>query len=391
MELKNVIEIFDDMHGTGGKRVFFSPGRINLIGEHLDYNGGNVLPAAIDKGIYFVIRKKEDATVSLCSLNMEDKTPHGFESAHHIDNNTASWLTYPKAVMAFLRDQNLEFPHGFDLLIWGSLPNSAGVSSSAALLVGLLHVFSEVYGFGFDNMQLAKYAQKVENDYVGLSCGIMDQFAVSFGKRDHAIFLNTDTLDYDYIAADLKDYRVVVLDSNKKRELIKSEYNNRKAECESALADIQKTFDVSALALTTSEQFDAVTFTSDIAKKRAQYVIEEQKRVENSCQMLKAGDLKGFAEEMKGSHIGLRDLYEVTGEELDALFDLSLKHGALGARMTGAGFGGCAIALVAQADVESFIEKVCKDYADIIGYPAKAFTVKLGDGVKELHSLKDVQ
>ncbi len=384
MNLDNAIKKFDEFYGAGEKRLFFSPGRINLIGEHLDYNGGHVLPAAIDKGIYFIVRKRNDSKLNLCSLNMNDSAPHSFADYKSIDNKNAQWLVYPRAVMNFLSDKNITLDSGFDLLLWADLPNAAGVSSSAALLVGFLYMVDRLYKLNFEKLDYAVYARAVENDYIGLHCGIMDQFAVAFGKKNHAIFLDTKSLDYQYIPADLKDYKIVVIDSNKKRELIKSEYNNRKAECEQALKDVQKKYKVDALAEFNLARLGNVTFTSDIISKRAHYVIAEEERVLKSCDFLTRGELGSFADEMNESHIGLRDLYEVTGDELDCLFNLALKHGASGARMTGAGFGGCTINLVKADIVDDFIDKVVIEYKQIIGYDARAFVTTLGDGTKEL-------
>ncbi len=384
MKLVDALKKFEELYGEGEERIFFSPGRINLIGEHLDYNGGHVLPAAIDKGIYFVVRKRDDKEINLCSVNMEDKLPHHFADYKQINCDKASWLIYPKSVMDFISDKGISLEQGFDLLLWGNLPNSAGVSSSAALLVGMLYMLNSLYDLNFSQLDYALYAQKVENDYVGLHCGIMDQFAIAFGKANNAIFLNTDNLEYQYINADLDEYQIVVFDSNKKRELRISEYNNRKADCEKALSTIKEKFQIDALAECTLEQFEQIEFeTADIAK-RAKYVIEEEARVVKSCAYLQNGDLLAFAEEMKNSHIGLRDLYEVTGKELDTLFELALKYGAIGTRMTGAGFGGCTISLVKSSKVIPFIDNVLEEYEEIIGHIAKAFVVSIGDGTKEV-------
>ncbi len=384
MNLNLAIDKFIDFYGPGERRVFFSPGRINLIGEHLDYNGGHVLPAAIDKGIYFIARKREDSKVSLCSVNMGDKKPIVFDTFHDINEKNASWLIYPKGVKDFLVDNGVEINQGFDLLLWASLPNSAGVSSSAALLVGFMYMFDKLYDLGFTKIEYALFAQKVENDYIGLNCGIMDQFAVAFGKKDTAIFLNTNDLTYDYIPANLGNYSIVVIDSNKKRELRESDYNNRRNECESALGDIRTKYEVEYLADFDVDRLNEIDFRSKVYEKRATYVIEEEARTIDSCRYLSENNIELFANELNKSHIGLRDLYEVTGKELDTLFDLALKHGAIGSRMTGAGFGGCTISLVEKNIVDKFIENVTAEYKALIGLEAKAFVVGIGDGTKEM-------
>ncbi len=384
MDLHKAIDTFNDFYGPGDKRVFFSPGRINLIGEHLDYNGGHVLPAAIDKGIYFIVRKRSDRKVSLVSLNMGDKEPIKFDGFSEISGLESGWLLYPEGVKDFLLDRGVEINEGFDLLLWASLPSSAGVSSSAALLVGLLYMLDKLYNLGFEKIEYALFAQKVENDYIGLNCGIMDQFAVTYGRKDSAIFLNTNNLSFEYIPASLSGYFIVVIDSNKKRELRESDYNNRRTECENALKDIKVKFDIEYLAEIDVNKLDEVEFGSDIYKKRARYVAEEEARTLKSCEFLSENNILKFAEELNKSHIGLRDLYEVTGLELDTLFDLALKHGAIGSRMTGAGFGGCTISLVAHSKIDRFIENVVTEYKEITGLEAKAFVVNIGDGAKEL-------
>ncbi len=384
MDIKRALDKFEQFYGPGEKRVFFSPGRINLIGEHLDYNGGHVLPAAIDKGIYFIVRKRNDKKVSLCSLNMDDKKPLTFESFKDINEEKANWLIYPKGVKDFLIDNGIELEEGFDLLLWASLPNSAGVSSSAALLVGFLYMMDTLYQLHFKQIEYATFAQKVENDYIGLNCGIMDQFAVAFGKKDTAIFLNTNDLTYEYIDAKIDGYSIVVIDSNKKRALRESDYNSRREECEAALRDINKSYKVTYLADFSKDKMNDITFSSEVIEKRAKYVIEEEARTVSSCEYLSSGNIEAFAKELNNSHIGLRDLYQVTGKELDTLFDLALKYGAIGSRMTGAGFGGCTISLVEHSNVEEFTKNVLTEYKKIIGLDARSFVVSIGDGTREL-------
>ncbi len=384
MDLKGALGKFESFYGPGEKQVFFSPGRINLIGEHLDYNGGHVLPAAIDKGIYFIVRKRSDKRVSLCSLNMNDEKPITFPSFQDIEETKSNWLIYPKGVKDFLADNNIELEEGFDLLLWASLPNSAGVSSSAALLVGFIYMIDTLYNLNFDKMKCATVAQKVENDYIGLNCGIMDQFAVAFGKKDTAIFLNTNDLTYDYIDAKIDGYSIVVIDSNKKRALRESDYNTRRKECEAALQEINEIYDMEYLADFTSDKIEDIPFSSEVIKRRAKYVVEEEARTASSCKALSNGDILSFAKELNNSHIGLRDLYEVTGKELDTLFELALKHGAIGSRMTGAGFGGCTISLVENSKVEEFTKNVVAEYKKIIGLNARSFVVSIGDGTREL-------
>lgn len=363
-------------------RIFHSPGRVNLIGEHLDYNGGMVLPAAITLGINFAIALRDDHQVNMVSLDMSDERSNF--SLDNLKEDSKHWTIYPKSAIKLLQDKGYQINQGFDILIFGNLPNGGGLSSSAALLDGMLFMLSECFHLDLERLQIAKFAQEIENNYLGLSSGIMDQFAIAFGKEDHAIALQTDTLEFEYVPLHLKDTEIVIIDSKKSRELRSSDYNLRREECEQALVEAKKKFDIQTLAELDHEKVDQIDFSKENYEKRARFVSEENKRSNESVKFLKQGDLKAFGRLMNESHEGLRNLFEVTGFELDLLVELARANGAIGSRMTGAGFGGCTVSLLPKDKIDGFEEKVLQEYKKQSGLDAKIYFVQAGDWVKEI-------
>ena len=374
---------FNEAYGADGEiEFFFSPGRVNLIGEHIDYNGGLVLPAALSLGISAALRRRNDGIVRLRSASETG------EAIIRLDEEIKKqgaprWANYPAGVIKYLMDEGHRFM-GCDVYIASDLPESSGLSSSAALEV--LTAYMMLYPLGsekIDKIRMSLQCQKVENEFIGVNCGIMDQFVVALGKKDNAILLNTSTLEYKYIPFDLGKCRLLIMNTKKKRELADSKYNERRAECEAALAIIQKTRPVKTLVEATAE--DLILIEDPILRKRARHVITENKRVQKSVAALGNGELATFGNLMCASHDSLKGDYEVTGFELDTIVTEALAlPSCLGARMTGAGFGGCAIALVQETAVEPFTETVLKNYKAKTGLEGEIYVSVIGDGVKNL-------
>ncbi|WP_237714884.1 MULTISPECIES: galactokinase [Pelosinus] len=365
------------------KHCFFSPGRVNLIGEHIDYNGGYVFPAALSLGIYGALRFRSDNLIQLKSTNtslevsVDLKKPIAF-------NEEDRWANYPKGVIKQLLDDGYSLK-GCDILVSGNLPDGAGLSSSAALLV--LIAFMLRYAGGettIDKVELAKFCQQVENRFMGVNCGIMDQFSVAMGKQDHAILLDCDTLQYKYTPFVLGEYSLVIMNTNKKRELADSKYNQRRSECETVLGIIREHRQVVSLCQVSFEDVEKYV-KDDVLQRRARHVISENRRVLLAVELLSQGDIIGFANLMTQSHISLKNDYEVTGLELDTIVECALKRaGCIGARMTGAGFGGCAIALVATDQLEAFTVTVNQEYEQKTGLKPDFYVARISDGVKAI-------
>lgn len=386
-----IVSKFREIYGEKGTvTLYMAPGRVNLIGEHTDYNGGYVFPMALDIGTYIAVRKRADKKVNLCSFNFDTKkTIHLDKIEHHKDD---SWIAYPKGVIAELLEAKFKLS-GMDIFIYGDLPNGAGLSSSASLEVACAYAFAIMGGKKkIDYAKLATIAQKAENNFVGVKCGIMDQFASAMGKQNHAILLNTTSMEYEHVPLKMPAHSVVIVNSNKKRGLVDSEYNTRRKECESAFEKLKaKKEKITSLSGLTEKDLTLVSKTLRGKElKRAKYVIEENARVHASVTALKkSNNLKAFGEQMVKSHEGLRDLYEVSCKELDILVDASLKQqGVLGARMTGAGFGGCIVAIVAKDMIEQYIEDVYAYYKDATRLDADFYIVKPSDGVREISYVK---
>ncbi len=368
-------------------RTFFSPGRINLIGEHTDYNGGYVFPSAITYGTYGLVRPRVDRKIRLYSMNFKEVGMIEF-SLDELDYDSSHlWANYPKGVLRYIAENGYELPNGLDILIYGNIPNGAGLSSSASLEVLIGVMVNEVFQLEIDRIQLVKIGQKVENEFIGVNSGIMDQFAIGMGKAKSAILLDCQTLSYEYAPFDIADHQIVIMNTNKRRELAESKYNERRSECEAALTRLQTVTDISSLGELSMDLFDQhkAVIGDAILEKRARHAVYENERTKKAFQALQAGDLKQFGIYMNESHISLRDDYEVTGPELDALVEAAWQQeGTVGSRMTGAGFGGCAIALVQSAYIERFIQEVGEAYKQAIGYQADFYVASIGDGTKEI-------
>ncbi|MEB3752449.1 galactokinase [Geobacillus icigianus] len=372
-------------------RVFFAPGRVNLIGEHTDYNGGHVLPCALAMGTYALVRPTKEPLVRLYSTNFPGT---GVITVPYDDLSYRSehgWANYPKGVLAAFQALG-PLETGLDILYNGTIPNGAGLSSSASIELVTAVMLNELFGRGLDQLELVKMSQKVENKYVGVHCGIMDQFAVGMGKQNCAILLNCQTLEYRYLPLVLDDCSIVIANTNKKRGLADSAYNERRATCEAALAKLQNVRNIASLGELTSAELDQYAhLLSPLEQKRARHAVTENERTLAAAGALEQGDLGRFGELMKQSHLSLRDDYEVTGIELDTLVEAAWAHeGTVGARMTGAGFGGCTVNIVKKAYVQDFIERVGSAYAEKIGYEASFYVVDVGDGAKELTELEEM-
>lgn len=378
--LKKFAEVFGD--GTGAE-VYFAPGRVNLIGEHTDYNGGHVFPCALTIGTYGVARKREDNKLRFYSMNFEQLGVIESSLEDLVPSGEADWINYPKGVMWAFGEKGMKVPFGMDLLLNGNIPNGSGLSSSASVEVLTGFILRDFFGFEVTNQDLALIGQYAENHFNKVNCGIMDQFAIAMGKKDHAIFLDTADLSFEYAPIALKGAKIVIACSNKKRGLGDSKYNERRAECETSLAELQQVVKVKALGDLDEAAFEkfASIIKSDVRRKRAKHAVYENQRTIRAVEALKANDVAEFGRLMNASHVSLRDDYEVTGIELDTLVEEAWKiDGVIGSRMTGAGFGGCTVSIVKDEAIDSFIEKVGAAYKEKIGYGADFYVVEIGDG-----------
>ncbi len=379
---------FQELYGAGGEiGVYFAPGRVNLIGEHTDYNGGHVFPCALTIGTYGAVRKRNDRKLRFYSMNFEHLPviESGLDDLKPRRN--AGWTNYPKGVMWALEEKGYELPCGVDLMLYGNIPNGSGLSSSASIEVLTGYMLNDLFDLGISNQELALIGQFSENRFNGVNCGIMDQFAIAMGRRDHAIFLDTADLSYEYAPIRLEGARIVISCSNKKRGLGDSKYNERRAECEKALEEIKREIPVDSLGALTEEQFEKVkgAVKDPVRRKRAKHAVYENQRTVKAVEALKTNDLNLFGKLMNESHISLRDDYEVTGKELDTLVESAWKvKGVLGSRMTGAGFGGCTVSIVKDDAVEYFIRQVGRSYKKAMGYKADFYVVEVGDGPVKL-------
>ncbi len=374
--------------GTEEARLFFAPGRVNLIGEHTDYNGGHVFPCALTIGTYAVARKNGMNTCRLYSMNFENKGIKYFDVDDiEYDKEEYDWANYPMGVISLLNEKESRVDEGIDMLVFGNIPNSSGLSSSASLEVLTCFVCKSLFGFEMSNVDMALLSQRAENEFIGVNCGIMDQFAIAMGKKDNAIFLDTATLKYEYAPIKLDGAKIVIACSNKKRGLGDSKYNERRSECEDALAKLQTKKNIKALGeLSTSDFEEIKDFIGDeIKTKRAKHAVYENVRTLEAVAALKANDVEKFGKLMNDSHVSLRDDYEVTGVELDTLVENAWNcDGVIGSRMTGAGFGGCTVSIVKEDCVDAFIKNVGDAYLKKIGYAADFYVVDIGDGPTEL-------
>ena len=382
--LKTFAEVFGDAEGA---KAYFAPGRVNLIGEHTDYNGGHVFPCALTIGTYGAVRKRNDNKLRFYSMNFEHLNVIESSLDDLTPRKNAGWTNYPKGVMWALREKGYEIPCGIDLMLFGNIPNGSGLSSSASVEVLTGYILNDLFDLGISNQDLALLGQFSENNFNGVNCGIMDQFAIAMGKKDHAIFLDTADLSFEYAPIKLEGAKIVISCSNKKRGLGDSKYNERRAECEEALEEIRQKVKVDSLGDLSEEQFEEVkdAIKDATRQKRAKHAVYENQRTIKAVQALKANDIELFGKLMNASHVSLRDDYEVTGIELDTLVEEAWKvDGVIGSRMTGAGFGGCTVSIVKDDAVDTFIEKVGTAYKAAIGYAADFYVVQIGDGPAKL-------
>lgn len=383
--LKKFNEIFG---GEGEVHSYFAPGRVNLIGEHTDYNGGHVFPCALSIGTYGLARKRQDNKLRFYSVNFEKLGVIETSIEDLVPSDSAGWTNYPKGVMWAFEKRGFKMPCGVDFLIYGNIPNGSGLSSSASLevLTGLM--LREEYGFDALTMQdLAIIGQYSENNFNGMNCGIMDQFASAMGKKDCAIFLDTSTLNFEYAPVKLPTAKIVITNSKVKHSLVGSAYNDRRNECETALKDLQTVLDIKALGDLTEEEFESnkAVIKSDVCRKRAKHAVYENQRAVKAVQALKDNNIEEFGKLMNASHVSLRDDYEVSCEEIDVLVDLAWETpGVIGSRITGGGFGGCTVSIVENDAVDNFIESIGKKYKEKVGHEAEFYVVEIGDGAHVL-------
>ena len=375
---------FEEIYGTKVEHLYFAPGRVNLIGEHIDYNGGRVFPCALSFGTYLAVALRDDQKIAFASMNQAFRLecdPTIFE------HKPAEWVKYPLGVVKEFADRGFD-PWGFDILYFGDIPNGAGLSSSASIEVVTAFMLKELLQAGLDQVELVKMSQRAENLFVGMNCGIMDQFAVGMGKKEHAIALDCGTLDYDLIPLHLNGYKLVITNSNKNHDLVTSEYNVRRSQCEQALADINQALNVKHLCDLSEEELERARhlISDETVYRRARHAVTENARVNEAIDVLQKGDLVRFGELMNESHRSLKEDYEVTGVEMDTLAEEGQKlPGVLGSRITGGGFGGCTVSLVKEDNVQEFIEKLASVYHDKVGLNAEFYVADIGDGVRKIY------
>ncbi|KPN14014.1 galactokinase [Bacillus australimaris] len=368
-------------------RYFFAPGRVNLIGEHTDYNGGHVFPCALTLGTYAVCAKRSDGRVRMYSLNFADDGVKEFDLFEIAYVESDGWSNYPKGVFHQFIEAGMKIEEGFDIVYGGNIPNGAGLSSSASIELVTAVFINEWLSFGVSNVDLALLSQRAENEFIGVNCGIMDQFSIALGKEDHAILLNCDTLDFEYSPFRQEGLALVIANTNKKRTLADSKYNERRSECQSALNDLRKEIDIAHLCELTADEFaeHAHLIEDETCRRRARHVVTENERTMKAVNYLKDDRMEEIGALMKASHLSLKNDYEVTGFELDTLAEAAWLHpGTIGSRMTGAGFGGCTISIVRENQLASFIEETGAIYQEKTGIQASFYTAGIGGGAREL-------
>ena len=385
--LEKLYNKFKNLFGYEAESKFFAPGRVNLIGEHTDYNGGHVFPCAIHKGTYALVKKRDDKKFRMYSENFENLGIIEFLLDNLVNEKKHKWVNYPKGVVKMFIEAGYKIDSGFDVLFYGNIPNGSGLSSSASIEIVTSIILKDLYNLDIDMVEMVKLSQKAENQFIGVNSGIMDQFAVGMGKKDNAILLDCNTLKYSYAPVILKDEVLVIGNTNKKRGLADSKYNERRAECEEALKDLQKELDIQSLGELSIEEFNKSEklIKNEINRKRAKHAVYENQRTIKAQKELMEGNLKEFGRLMNESHVSLRDDYEVTGIELDTMVEIAWnQEGVIGSRMTGAGFGGCTISIVKKDAVDKFIANVGKEYKERVGLDADFYVVNISDGAKKL-------
>ncbi len=386
MSADQIKESFISLYGESEEEyhLFFSPGRVNLIGEHTDYNGGYVFPCALTFGTYLLVRNNSSRRVKFATTNFDHRAEVSLDEP--FEKEGKSWINYPVGVLNEFRKIAKEID-GVDLLYSGDIPNGAGLSSSASIEMVTAFAMNQIFGFGLDRMELVKLSQKAENIFVGVNCGIMDQFASGMGTADHALFLNCDTLEYKRIPLKLEGMKIIIANTNKRRGLADSKYNERRAQCESAVDALRKEKNINHLSDLNLDEFNSLSHLihDEDQKKRARHVISENNRTLAAIDALNSGDIESFGQLMNQSHDSLRDDYEVTGVELDTLVEEARKiEGTVGSRMTGAGFGGCTVNIVKEDTVETFIREVGKGYSERTNLTADFYVAEIGDGSKQI-------
>ena len=385
--LDEMQEVFREKFGAAQTHAYFSPGRVNLIGEHTDYNGGHVFPCAISLGTYALVAPRTDGISRLYSMNLPEQGVVQFPMHGAVKSDAYGWANYPIGVVRVMEDTGHRAAHGFDIVLYGTLPNGAGLSSSASIEVLMAVILNDELNLGIDMVELVKFSQKAENEFVGMNCGIMDQFAVGMGKKDCAILLDCNTLSYRYSKLALDGCSIVITNTNKTHSLVTSAYNERRAQCESALKALQKVKPIKALGELTNAEFDAIAsaIPDPVERRRARHAVYENNRTLEAVKALEANDVKRFGELMNASHVSLRDDYEVTGPELDTLAELAWQQdGVLGSRMTGGGFAGCTVSIVRDAAIPAFEKNVGDVYTAKIGYAPSFYVANIADGARRL-------
>lgn len=384
---EKLIQRFKELYGKQGEvRVYFAPGRVNLIGEHTDYNGGHVFPCALTLGTYGIVRDREDRVLRFYSANFEKLGVIETSLDDLIPDKAAGWTNYPKGVMWAFEKRGYQLTHGMDILIYGNIPNGSGLSSSASLEVLTGLILKDTFGFEQVSMiDVALIGQDSENNFNGCNCGIMDQFASAMGKKDHAIFLDTNTLNYEYAPVVLEDAKIVITNSKVKHSLVNSAYNDRRNECETALKELQSVVNIKTLGDLTEEEYEAHkdAIKDPVRQKRAKHAVYENQRTIRAVEALKNNDVELFGKLMNASHKSLRYDYEVSCGEIDILVDLAqAMPGVIGSRITGGGFGGCTVSIVKNDTVDAFIREIGKTYQEKVGHEAEFYVVEIGDGAK---------
>ena len=385
--LDEMQEVFREKFGAAQTHAYFSPGRVNLIGEHTDYNGGHVFPCAISLGTYALVAPRTDGISRLYSMNLPEQGVVQFPMHGAVKSDAYGWANYPIGVVRVMEDAGHRAAHGFDIVLYGTLPNGAGLSSSASIEVLMAVILNDELNLGIDMVELVKFSQRAENEFVGMNCGIMDQFAVGMGKKDCAILLDCNTLSYRYSKLALDGCSIVITNTNKTHSLVTSAYNERRAQCESALKALQKVKPIKALGELTNAEFDAIAsaISDPVERRRARHAVYENNRTLEAVKALEANDVKRFGELMNASHVSLRDDYEVTGPELDTLAELAWQQdGVLGSRMTGGGFAGCTVSIVRDAAIPAFEKNVGDAYTAKIGYAPSFYVANIADGARRL-------
>ena len=385
---EQLLKKFQEVYGGEGEvYTYFAPGRVNLIGEHTDYNGGHVFPFALTLGTYGLARKRTDNKLRFFSVNFEQRGIVESDLNDLVPSKKAGWTNYPKGVMWAFEGRGFKIPCGLDILIYGNIPNGSGLSSSASLEVLIGTMLKDLFGFDVTPVDIALIGQYSENNFNGCNCGIMDQFASAMGKKDHAIFLDANTLKYEYAPVVLEDAKIVIVNSKVKHSLVDSAYNDRRNECETVLKELQSVVDIQTLGDLTEEEFEAHkdAIKSEVCQKRAKHAVYENQRTIKAVKALAENDVETFGKLMNASHVSLRDDYEVSCKEIDILVDRAWEtEGVIGSRITGGGFGGCTVSIVKNEAVDNFVATIGAAYKEKVGHEAEIYVVDIGEGARRL-------